>query len=98
MGAECALASNLVTHNSAPVFESKARKRLSVVAPMKTKPPAVARLPPILGRPVLCFSGYSGNLVGERQEVEAAAMEIDSGNEVGFVAETASGVFDPLNL
>src|SRR6478609_8582495 len=44
-------------HNSLPVFASKARKRESSVAPMKTRPPAVAIDPPILGRPVFCFSG-----------------------------------------
>ena len=36
--------------------------------------------------------------MGDREEVEAGAMKIDGGNEVGFVAETAGGVFDPLNL
>src|SRR6185369_15227697 len=56
MGAECAPASILSTHTSLPVLESKARKRLSSVAPMKTRPPAVATDPPILGRPVFCLS------------------------------------------
>ena len=45
MGAEWALASSLVAQSSLPVFESKARKRLSVVAPIKTSPAAVAETP-----------------------------------------------------
>src|ERR1700751_2011955 len=58
MGAVCAPASNLVTHNSFPVFESNARKRLSIVAPINTNPLAVAREPPRFGAPVFrCPSG-----------------------------------------
>src|SRR5262245_52710118 len=59
IGAECAPASIFVAHNSFPVFASKARKRLSSVAPMKTNPPAVASEPPRFGLPVFCLS--SGN-------------------------------------
>src|SRR5579875_1620080 len=55
MGALCAPASSLVTHNSFPVLESNARKRLSIVAPINTRPLAVAREPPRLGAPVFCF-------------------------------------------
>ena len=36
--------------------------------------------------------------MGSGHEVESAAMEIDSGDEVGFVSEATSGVLDPLNL
>src|ERR1700681_4597173 len=53
MGIACALISSLVTHSSFPVFESNARKRLSLVAPMNTSPPAVAIGPPMFSRPVL---------------------------------------------
>ena len=42
--------------------------------------------------------GHSGYSVGGRHEVEAAAVEVDGGDEVGFVAETTRGVLDPLNL
>ena len=36
--------------------------------------------------------------MGRGHEVQAAAVEVDGGNEVGFVAEAASGVLDPLDL
>ena len=36
-----------------PVFDSNARKRQSIVAPMKRTPPAVAMLPPMFSVPVL---------------------------------------------
>ena len=41
MGFALTFLSSLATHSSLPVFESNARKRWSVVAPMKTSPPAV---------------------------------------------------------
>src|SRR5262245_56341367 len=60
MGTEIALLSIFVTHSSLPFFASKARKRLSFVAPMNTRPPAVAIDPPMLMRPVFFFpSGRS---------------------------------------
>src|ERR1700690_4247856 len=59
MGTACALTGSLVTHNSLPVRESKARKRRSLVAAIKTKPPAVVMGPPKLSRPVLSLP--SGN-------------------------------------
>lgn len=42
--------------------------------------------------------GHSGIGVGVRQQVEAAAVEVDGGDEVVFVAEAARGVLDPLDL
>src|SRR5579872_4579842 len=44
-------------HSSLPLLASKARNRESSVAPIKTNPLAVAMEPPMLGRPVFCFSG-----------------------------------------
>ena len=52
MGTECAGASSGTSHSCFPVFDSKARKRLSVVAPMKISPLAVAMLPPRFSAPV----------------------------------------------
>src|SRR5579885_329534 len=52
MGEACALAGSMKVHSSLPLSLSKARKRLSLVAPMKTSPPAVTSDPPILGAPV----------------------------------------------
>src|SRR6476646_3030737 len=40
MGVAVILLSTFVDQSSLPVRESKARKRLSLVAPMKTRPPA----------------------------------------------------------
>src|SRR2546425_2539991 len=51
--------SSFALHHSFPVFESNARKRLSFVAAMNTRPPAVAMGPPMLKRPV--FFLPSGN-------------------------------------
>src|SRR5215831_14291457 len=59
IGTACALISSFVVHSSLPVLESKARNRLSFVAPMNTRPPAVAIGPPMLRRPV--FFLPSGN-------------------------------------
>ena len=53
MGTECALASSSVSQSWAPVRESKARNRLSLVAPTKSRPPAVAMVPPMFKAPVL---------------------------------------------
>src|SRR5262249_28348484 len=50
-GTECAGASTPASHNSFPVFDSNARNFPSTVAPMKTRPPAVAIAPPMLGVP-----------------------------------------------
>ena len=41
---------------------------------------------------------HSGISVGRRHEINSAAVEVDGGDEVGFAAETASGVLDPLDL
>src|SRR3984885_6351103 len=58
MGIAVAAYSSCVVHNSLPVFESKARNRASLVAPMNTKPPAVEMGPANApARPVLRFSG-----------------------------------------
>src|SRR5271163_1831985 len=58
MGFAVAAYSSFVVQSSLPVFESKARKRASLVAPMKTRPPAVAMGPAKAPeRPVLRFSG-----------------------------------------
>ena len=37
-------------------------------------------------------------LVGSRHEVEAAALEVDGGLEIGLVAKAANGVLDLLIL
>src|SRR5579863_9197120 len=58
-----ALHSSLVTQSSLPVFESNARKRRSLLAPMKTSPPAVAIGPPRFMRPVCCFAGGSSSVI-----------------------------------
>ena len=47
------LAGSRVTQSSSPVSLSKARNRSSLVAAMKTSPPAVTMEPPIFGVPVL---------------------------------------------
>src|SRR2546430_4123640 len=54
--------STFAVHSSLPVFESKARKRLSLVAPMNTRPPAVAMGPPMLKRPVFCLAGGNSSV------------------------------------
>src|SRR4029077_18152682 len=46
MGVALAASTSLVTHSSLPVFASSARKRASMLAPMKSSPPAVAMGPP----------------------------------------------------
>src|SRR5581483_2931866 len=53
IGFECALASSFVSQSSFPFSELNARNRESLLAPMKTRPPAVATLPPRFGDPVL---------------------------------------------
>src|SRR5260370_14208334 len=52
IGVACALAGNFVVQISFPVSLSNARKRLSFVAPIKTRPPAVVSEPPRFGAPV----------------------------------------------
>src|SRR5262249_50320957 len=52
IGTECAHAGSSVSHSCLPVFDSNARKRQSIVAPMKSTPPAVTMLPPMLSVPV----------------------------------------------
>src|SRR3954468_16983849 len=47
-------APQLYFHSSLPVFESKALNH-PFASPLKTRPPAVARTPPISGCGVLCF-------------------------------------------
>src|ERR1051326_5642463 len=59
MGTAVDVYGSLVTHNSLPVFESKARKRASLVAPTNTRPPAVTMGPALLADPASCFP--SGN-------------------------------------
>ena len=46
------LAGSSVLHSSSPVSASKARKRWSLVAATKTRPPAVTIDPPMFGVPV----------------------------------------------
>src|SRR5436190_529459 len=46
MGVALAASTSLVTHSSFPVFASIARKRASIAAPIKMRPPAVAIGPP----------------------------------------------------
>src|SRR5665213_245569 len=50
------------SHNPLPVFESNARKRLSLVAPMNSSPPAVAIEPPMFKRPVFCLPAGSSSV------------------------------------
>src|SRR5215469_8350873 len=52
MGVAWALAGSIAVQISLPVSLSKARNRLSLVAPMNTSPPAVTSDPPIFGLPV----------------------------------------------
>jgi hypothetical protein len=40
----------------------------------------------------------SGNLVGGWHKVEAAAMEVDGGDEVFGATKSTGGIFDPLNF
>lgn len=51
--------------------------------------------PPMLST---CKSRRFREFSGCRGEIEPAAMEVDSVDEVLFVAETASGILHPLNL
>src|SRR5207249_10688989 len=53
IGTACAHAGSSVSHSCLPLFDSNARNRQSIVAPMKSTPPAVTMLPPMLGVPVL---------------------------------------------
>src|ERR1700691_6268687 len=53
MGTALAVRSSLAAHSSLPVFDSNARKRLSVAAPMNTRPDAVAMGPALPAPPVL---------------------------------------------
>src|SRR5262245_23539461 len=52
IGVACPLAGSFVIQSSLPVSLSNARKRLSFVAAMKTRPPAVTIEPPRFGDPV----------------------------------------------
>ena len=64
MGTAVAVYWSFVDQSSWPVFESKARKRLSLVAPMKTSPPAVAMGPAKApARPVCCFAPGSSSVM-----------------------------------
>src|SRR6267378_1886759 len=56
IGVACALASRSAVHSCSPVFASNPRKRLSVVAPINTTPPAVTIEPPRLSVPVIVFN------------------------------------------
>src|SRR4249919_2801678 len=55
MGFAFTVFSTLVTHSSLPVFESNARKRRSLVAPMNTRPPAVTVGPALPLPPTFCL-------------------------------------------
>src|SRR5580658_7866438 len=64
MGIAVAAYSSCVVQSSLPVFESKARKRSSLVAPMKTTPPAVAIGPANAPeRPVCCLPWGSSSVM-----------------------------------
>src|SRR6266516_3741394 len=52
MGVAWSLVGRRTVHNSFPVSLSKARKRLSSVAPINIRPPAVTMEPPIFDVPV----------------------------------------------
>jgi len=51
IGVACAPAGRRISQRFSPVAVSNARRKLSVVAPMKTSPPAVASGPPMFGAP-----------------------------------------------
>src|SRR5262245_35011632 len=55
MGIAVMLYSNFVDQSSFPVFDSNARNRPSLVAPMNNNPPAVAIGPPAPGDPAFCL-------------------------------------------
>src|SRR5262245_5462815 len=61
---ECAGESTPVSHSNFPVFDSNARNFPSTVAPIKTRPPAVAIAPPMFGvpAPFTPFASRSGKL------------------------------------
>src|SRR5437016_5580818 len=61
MGFALAFRSSLTDHSSLPVFASIARKRLSLVAPMNTRPPAVTVGPALPTPPVFCLPGGSAS-------------------------------------
>ena len=69
MGLALPLASMFVTHNSRPLRESNARKRLSSVEAINSTPPAVAIGPARTGRPVFCMPAGSCSVTptGTRQ-------------------------------
>ena len=50
---------SFVTHSCFPVFASSARKRLSSLEAMNTRPPAVTIGPASTGRPVFCLPSGS---------------------------------------
>src|SRR4030095_7589094 len=62
MGFAFTVASSRVDHSSLPVFESKARKRRSFVAPTKISPPAVVVGPALPLPPVSCLPSGSASL------------------------------------
>ena len=49
MGVACPLAGSVALQSSRPVVSSKAWRRLSLLAPIKTMPPAVTIDPPMFG-------------------------------------------------
>src|SRR4030095_3396472 len=62
MGVVVAARASGVDHSSLPVFESNARKRRSLVAPTKTRPPAVVVGPALPLPPVSCLPSGSASL------------------------------------
>ncbi len=80
MGFALASFSSLVTHSSLPVFESKARKRWSEVAPMKTRPPAVVIGPALPPLPVFCLPSGRPSVMPERGlPRDFAGVAVDGG-------------------
>src|SRR5216684_7174880 len=61
-----ALYSSLVSHSILPECDSNARKRLSLVAPMNTNPPAVTIGPPNPMRPVLRLPSGNSSVTPRR--------------------------------
>src|SRR5262245_30271745 len=87
IGTACAESGSSVTQSSAPVRESNARKRPSLVAPTNTSPAAVTIGPPTLSRPVPRLLSGSSSVIpsGTRQTISPfAASTATSSPHGGF--------------
>ena len=78
MGIEWALASSSVSQSLAPVRESKARNRLSFVAPTKSRPPAVAMVPPMFKAPVSARPASLSGSMNPRGTLHATSPRLTS--------------------